>query len=367
MSTYGMKDAANLTLVDRVTKKPILHIDYANATSTEWTSERVYAKKKNVNAIAFDSGKQGVLTLEDEIFDLKLLSVIMGSELEEGDSDIFKKERLLVSANKQLKLSHVPEAGSVSVFKLKRDGLEHDGGEVPAKVTGEKNSVPVMPVDVAVSAKDTSATITWSASKGADTYVVFRNGAQVGTVSTTSFDDTDLTPEHEYKYTVKALNVNGQSPLSAEVVVTTAVSGTDVAGAVVKATEQAIKEAEEVATANASQGLNYEILDNGVIQLSDAASEGAKYAVYYTTHVDHARTITVAADKFPKAFEIYADALLREAETGNDEFMQIHYFNARPQGNFTFQQSSKEPTNLSIKFDLFPNEDNELATYKVVE
>lgn len=43
---YGMKDAADLILVDLATKMPALLVDYANATSSEWTAESVYANKK---------------------------------------------------------------------------------------------------------------------------------------------------------------------------------------------------------------------------------------------------------------------------------------------------------------------------------
>ena len=41
--------------------------------------------------------------------------------------------------------------------------------------------------------------------------------------------------------------------------------------------------------------------------------------------------------------------------------------NARPQSDFTFNQSSKEPTSLSIKVDLFPDENNSIAEYTFVD
>ena len=46
MSIYGMKDAADLILVNKATGLVDLYIDYANATTSEWTSESVYATKK---------------------------------------------------------------------------------------------------------------------------------------------------------------------------------------------------------------------------------------------------------------------------------------------------------------------------------
>ena len=367
MSTYGMKDASNLTIVKRGTHDVVLFADYANTSNVEWKSDRVYAKKKNANAIAWDGARTGELTVETELFDLKLLALVAGDkELHNGASQIMKRGTYELTSDHIIKLDNKPMDGSVSVFRLKSDGIEHDV-EIPQLIDGQTGSVPLMVSDVAVSAKDTSATITWSAAAGANSYVVFRDGVQVGQPVTATFEDNNLTPEHEYKYTVVAVNANGQSPVSAPVVVTTAARGTEEAGAAVKATADAIKKAEEAAKVASANGLNFKILENGNIQLSDACLVGAKYAVYYMANIDGVKSFTIAANQFADNFEIFGDSKIRDQQTGKDHFAQIHFKNAKPQGSFNFNQSSKEPTSLSIKFDLMPDENDEMATYKFIE
>ncbi|EJE97759.1 fibronectin type III domain-containing protein [Liquorilactobacillus mali] len=367
MAIFGMKDASNITLLEKASKKVAMYIDYANATTSEWSSDRVYATKKGANAIAWDTNRAGKLTLESELFDLKLLAMTVGSGLDQGSADIFRRETFTLDSSKAFKLESVPKSDSVSVFKLKEDGVEHDGSEIPQKITGDAGSVPVMVTDVAVTAKDTSADITWSAPNGANSYVVYRDGVQIGQPTTTSFSDSDLVAETQYKYTVTAINGNGQSPVSAEVVITTAAAGTSTAGAVVKATDEAVAIATAAANAAGESGLSFTVGEGGAIQLSDEAIVGADYVVYYVASVTGVTTVTVGADTFAPAFEIYGDAYIRDQQSGKDSFIQLHYFNARPQSNFTLTQSAKEPTSLSIVFDLFPNDKNDLATYKIIE
>lgn len=107
-------------------------------------------------------------------------------------------------------------------------------------------------------------------------------------------------------------------------------------------------------------------LEGDIVKFGDDVIEGAVYAVYYLTQVTGVRTISISADKFPKAFKVVGDVLIREKETGKDEFAQIVYVNARPQSNFTITMSESEPTNLSVTFDLFPNKDKAIAEYNIL-
>lgn len=366
MATYAMKDAANLTIIDKATGRIFLYSDYVNATNAEYKADRVYAKKKNNNAVAFDSGRQGTLTIESEIFDNKLLAMVMGSDIEEGEGDIFKKERLQSTVSKQLKLSFVPKEGTLSIFQLNADGISHKV-EVLEKVSSGDQALS-MPQEVAVTAKDKTATITWNKVDGAATYILYRDGSKIADVATNSYNDTDLVPETKYKYSVRATSPEkGQSPLSAEVEVTTTALGTEQAGATVKATEEAKQAAQKAATATTDAALTYELKEGGLVQLSDAAPINEDFVAYYETKVQGASKLTISATKFPKSFEIYADAQIRQVETGEDHFAQVHYMNARPQSDFTFNQSSKEPTSLSIKVDLFPDENNSIAEYTFID
>lgn len=366
MATYGIKDASNIVIVERGTKNPILRADYANSTSAEWKSERVYAKKKGVNAIAWDSARTGTLTMETEIFDLKLLALVAGDRLHEGSSEIFKNEKFRLKSDRLISLSNKPMEGSVSVFKLKADGIGHES-VVPQLMDGKEGSIPLMVTEVAVSAKDTTADVTWSAVDGADSYIVYRDGAKVAQPVTTSFSDADLKPQTTYKYTVVAVNTNGFSPRSAEVVVTTAAKGTQEAGKAVKATPEAIKAAEANAKVVTAGGVNFKVTPEGNIQLSDQCPIDADYVVYYAAVIDGVSEFKVNANKFADNFEIYADCFIRDQQEGKDHFAQIHYTNAKPEGSFTIGQDATKAANLSLKFDLMPDENDELAIYKFIE
>ena len=253
MALYGIKDCANLSLFDLATGKPVLFSDYANVSTNEWTSERVYANSKGTRAIAWDYDKQGTLQVEMEVFDLKWLAITAGSDIVEGEADVAKREKLNVASNK-LTVSGSPVEGSIQVVKLKADEIEHDGEAL--------------------------------------TEVPFSEGGAV---------------------TAGQFMANGNE-----------------------------------------------------ITLDASTEDGEAYAVYYVVKDSGARTITISADKFPKAFRVVADALIREKESGKDEFIQIEYPNARPQGNFTVTMSATEATALSVTFDLFPNKDKAIAEYKII-
>lgn len=70
-----------------------------------------------------------------------------------------------------------------------------------------------------------SLTLNWPASSdnyAVTLYLVFRNGAQVGSSASTTFNDSGLSPGTAYTYTVKAQDAAGNtSPLSASLAVTT--------------------------------------------------------------------------------------------------------------------------------------------------
>jgi hypothetical protein len=252
MALYGIKDCANLTLFDLATGKPVLYSDYANVSTNEWSAERVYANSKGVRAIAWDYDRQGTLQVEMEVFDLKWLAVLAGSDVVEGESQIAKREVVRVGAGKTATLAGSPVAGSVQVVPLGADEIEHIGEPLVEVPTGS-------------------------------------------TVNTGQFS-----------------------------------------------------------------------VDGNTITFASDAVEGTPYAVYYLVNDSQTKTITISADKFPKAFKIVADALIREKETGKDEFVQIEFPNARPQSNFTITMSATEPTNLQVTFDLFPNKDKAIATYKII-
>lgn len=363
---YGMKDAADLVLVDLKTKLPALLVDYANATSSEWSAESVYANKKGSRAIRWDDDRQGTLTLDTELFDFGLLAMVMGSDVKEGSDSVFTRNEGVVNADRVIKLEADGDIDSdtISVIRLKGDTNEHFGLPLINATAANKN-VPAQVKNLVVSANDTSAKITFDRADKADLYQIIRDGNVVGEATRTDYVETGLTPSGNYKYEVVAVNSYGKGAKSAIVEAKTAAEGvTEFTPA--KATAKAEKDAEKnTAEVVGGAGEPTYTVENGEVVFSDAISAGDRFAVYFMETVDNVRTLTIGSDTFPSNYEIFANATIRE-ENGNDEIVQIHYKNAKPQSNFTLTQSATEPTSLSIVFDLFPVK-GILAEMKIIQ
>jgi chitodextrinase len=82
---------------------------------------------------------------------------------------------------------------------------------------------PLAPSNVVATATgSTTVTVTWDASAGADGYLIFRDGAQVGSFTTNrTFNDTGLSPGTTYSYNITAANAFGTSTQSLAATVTT--------------------------------------------------------------------------------------------------------------------------------------------------
>lgn len=367
MSTYGIKDASDLVFRNLRTGDIDLFMDYANASNNEWTSERVYATKKGTNAIAWDGNRTGTLVVESELFDWNYLAMIIGSDVAEGKSDIMQRVAVTVDDTHTERLEGIIDPDTVSVIKLKSDGVEHDGKPIPS-TTGNRELLPALPSNLVVNVNDESAALTWDLSSGAENYEVYRDGEQVAVITQNSYNDSGLTPETAYTYSVVATNEYGESPASAEVEALTSEQGVTSRSAF-EATEEAIQAAEQAEGALNETGSTlptFEFTDNEV-RFNEHTRVGDQYAIYFMEEAQEVRTISIDSDKFPDSYEIFGNALVREQETGQDQFLQIHYKNARPQSNFTLTQSASEPTTLSATFDLFPNKSNNLAEYKLIK
>jgi fibronectin type 3 domain-containing protein len=91
---------------------------------------------------------------------------------------------------------------------------------------------PAAPTGLAAAPGDGQATLTWSPTTGATSYVLRRNGTQVGgSITGTSFSDTGLTNGTSYSWTVAAVNLGGASTASTAVSATPAAAGRAAASA----------------------------------------------------------------------------------------------------------------------------------------
>ena len=75
---------------------------------------------------------------------------------------------------------------------------------------------PTVPAGLAARSVTTdSVSLTWSASTGANGYIIYRGGVSNATTPDTNFVDSTCQPDTSYSYTVAATNLAGTSPLSA--------------------------------------------------------------------------------------------------------------------------------------------------------
>lgn len=147
---YGLKDCANLTLVDLKDNSVFLYSDYANVSTNEWSAERQYATEKGTNAISWDSQKKSTIAVETEVFDLKFLAMANGSDFVYGqEGDVRRREVFTVTGGKGV-LKTTPVANSVTVLPVGTNGLELDGAVALTEVKTE----PASATEVQLTGKD---------------------------------------------------------------------------------------------------------------------------------------------------------------------------------------------------------------------
>lgn len=124
MALLGLKDAANIHLYSNTTTKPVLYADYMTTTDINFTQESDYALIKGVKTIRWDKSREGQLTTSMQVFELKWLSLLFGTEFASSSVPIAKREKLLVSSQ-TCTLSATPKAGSLIIYILDADGHTH--------------------------------------------------------------------------------------------------------------------------------------------------------------------------------------------------------------------------------------------------
>lgn len=100
----------------------------------------------------------------------------------------------------------------------------------------------------------------------------------------------------------------------------------------------------------------------------DASANGKEMVIFYQyAQPTDAQTLTLTANKFPKAVTIYADAIWNDMETETNKAVKVIAYKAKPQSNFTITMSSTAFTTLELTFDLLGLVDNATGDIKYVD
>lgn len=137
---YGIKEVLDLNILDFATKKPLVFIDYATATTNENAGERLdlTGGRGNAKQMSFDHTKTSTFQITVPLVDLNLLAILTGEDVKTGADlgEIYKREILTVKDNAgslEITLSQTP-VGGVKLYKL--EGLRDVGEEFTGTVTG---------------------------------------------------------------------------------------------------------------------------------------------------------------------------------------------------------------------------------------
>lgn len=186
MNIYGIKDSANFFVKYKSGAKKgktFIYSNYATVATNDWTSEQVYAKSKNVNAIRWDYNRQSTLKVDMEIFDLKWISMLFGTEFVSGDTDILKREILTVTGGKATISGELATVPMLEVYKLDDDGISHiDELTLSSETTPTMGQYKIEGSEISVNAEDLP-----DDSKLVVFYLTKKTGAKTLTISTDKF------------------------------------------------------------------------------------------------------------------------------------------------------------------------------------
>ena len=128
MSLYGIKDSSNITLISNKTNKQVLYSQAANKTDINFSSSPVYALKKGVKSISWDTQREGTCTMSMQVFDLQWIALLMGSEfLPATSADRIASRKVVTVSNATGTFTGNIVTGSLTVFKLENDNVTHAG------------------------------------------------------------------------------------------------------------------------------------------------------------------------------------------------------------------------------------------------
>ena len=240
-----------MTVKSKKDNKIKLYVDYAKTSTIEFSSDSVYANRKNVKAVRWDNNREGTFTTTMEIFNMDVIAMLFGADIISGKVPFMKREVCQVKGGKAtLTTADTIKTGTLAVYKL-------DVSDMKSNLEEQKVGTPAT---------------------SENTYSI--DGKTI-TLNTTTFADND-----------------------------------------------------------------------GYV------------ACYYMVETD-AKSFTVDDVSFPGGYEIYGDTNLRNTEQ-NDEFVQFHLTNVKPQSNVTLTMDVDNVCSLEITWDILSDKNGDMMTWSKV-
>lgn len=139
--SFAIKDAANVTFMNKATSEPIFYTPDLNSFKLSLTGDSVFAKAKGADKIAFDGALKGTVEMESEVIGFDQLAVILSSTVVKESSRVGRRKLLKVDGSKKVVLTGIiPVTGSISVFSLESDKKAHKEKLTITSTTASQNT-----------------------------------------------------------------------------------------------------------------------------------------------------------------------------------------------------------------------------------
>jgi titin len=134
---------------------------------------------------------------------------------------------------------------------------------------------PATPTNVVAYGQDSRVLLTWTASTGADSYDIYRDGSLVGTSTATSWTDATVANGTTYSYAVSARNAGGGSLASSAVSATPQASSVTAPTVPTNVVATAGDSAATVSWSAVSTATSYQVLVNGAVAATTVTTSAA--------------------------------------------------------------------------------------------
>lgn len=122
---YGVKGAGNISFFGLSSGELGLDLDYANKIEVSLKEDGIeYAKKNGKKAIKFDGEVSGELKISVDMMNGDLLAFINRSKLLRSATNIFKSEKIVITANNQVVTPKETIAGFLGAYIINADGTK---------------------------------------------------------------------------------------------------------------------------------------------------------------------------------------------------------------------------------------------------